>query len=240
MPNAHEHANVVGVILGDLQSRLPHRLFGRAHRVLDKKVHLADVFFLNPVERVEITNFAGDFRREIGGIEAGDRPDPGSRGHQRFPVFFDPGPERRDQPQSGYHHAAVAINVTSHNRSPFLCARILGQLLSDEIIENTRLPPYLRAEFHSPDTLNRDRLIVPCTLISRRAAISFRCERRFYRRTRHLAVQSRSELIAQRLHDWSDLIRTLGNLRRHRRIKSLRRRRRAGTLLVSSLRPHTA
>jgi hypothetical protein len=112
--------------ISDLQAGLAHRLLGRAHRVLDEEVHLADVLLFDPVQRLEIGHLARNLRRIVGDIETGDRADAGSTSHQGLPILFDPGAQRRDEAQSGHDHPTVAVNLTSHDRSATPSARRLA------------------------------------------------------------------------------------------------------------------
>src|SRR4029077_12761363 len=68
--NTNQHADIIGVLFGDLEPRLAHRLLGGRDRVLDEGVHLFDVAFFDPVLGIEVPDLAGDAGGEIRGDEA--------------------------------------------------------------------------------------------------------------------------------------------------------------------------
>ena len=105
--DANQHADVVGVLFGDLEPRLAHRLLGRRDRVLDEGVHLLDVALLDPVLGIKIPHLARDAGGEVRGVEARNQPDTGPTRHQGVPVLFHSNSERRYQTDSGNHHAAL-------------------------------------------------------------------------------------------------------------------------------------
>ena len=105
--DADQHADVVGIVFGDLEPRLAHRLLGRRDRILDERVHLFDVALFDPVLGIKILHLACDAGGEFRGVEARDRPDTGPSRHQGVPVLLHSNSERRHQSDSGYDHAAL-------------------------------------------------------------------------------------------------------------------------------------
>ena len=104
---ANQHADVIGIVLGDLEPRLAHRLLGRRNGILDEGIHFFDVALFDPVLRIEIPHLAGDAGREFRGVEARNQANTGSPRHQGVPVFLHSNSERRYQTDSGDHHAAL-------------------------------------------------------------------------------------------------------------------------------------
>ena len=105
--DADQHADVIGIVFGDLEPRLAHRLLGGRDRVLDEGVHLFDVALFDPVLGIKIPHLAGDAGGEFRGVEARNQPDTGPPRHQGVPVLFHSNSERGYQTDSGDHHAAL-------------------------------------------------------------------------------------------------------------------------------------
>ena len=90
--HANQDANVVGVILVDRQSRWRIACSAAPIAYWIKRSILRTSFFSIQSVAIEISNFAGETGREVAHVKAGNRPDTGAPGDQRFPVFLDPGP----------------------------------------------------------------------------------------------------------------------------------------------------
>ena len=82
------------VLVGDRQLRIVHRELGRRDGVLDEEVHLLDLLLLNPVERIEPTDFGGDLRRVSRDVELGNPRHARCARHQIRPVGVGPDAQR--------------------------------------------------------------------------------------------------------------------------------------------------
>src|SRR6185503_1000066 len=100
-PGADEHPHPVRLGRRHLERRILHGDFGSGHGVMDEQVHLLDVFFRDPVLRIEPLHLAGDAAGIVGGVEPGDRSDPGAPLDQPVPVGLVADPERRDHADPG-------------------------------------------------------------------------------------------------------------------------------------------
>ena len=78
-----------------------HRELRSRDGVLNKDVHLLDVFLLDEVERVESPYLRRDLRCVPGDIELGDPIDAARPADERFPVGFRSDAERRHQTNAG-------------------------------------------------------------------------------------------------------------------------------------------
>src|SRR5208282_958350 len=105
--DADQHADLVGIVVGDFEPGLAHRLFGGRDRILDEGVHFFDVALFDPVFRIEILHLAGDPGGKFRGVKARNRPNTGPPRHQGFPVLVHSNSERSHQSYSGDHHAAL-------------------------------------------------------------------------------------------------------------------------------------
>src|SRR5262249_37310777 len=94
-------------------ARLFHRTFRGGDRIVDEGVHLLDVFFVEPAERIEVFNFAGDLGGKLSGIEAGDLGNTAACFAEAIPGIFSPRPQRRYQPDAGDHNSSFLQNKTS-------------------------------------------------------------------------------------------------------------------------------
>src|SRR5260221_8916012 len=125
--DTNQHADVIGVLFGDLEPRLAHRLLGRRDRVLDEGVHLFDVAFFDPVLGIKIPHLACDAGGEIRGVEARYQPDTGTPRHQGVPVLLHSNSERRYQTDAGDNHAT--LKHSSHQAPSSSIEFILNHLL---------------------------------------------------------------------------------------------------------------
>jgi len=135
------NADLVGILFGNFEARLLHRLIGGRDRILDEGVHLFDVALFDPVFRDKVVDFTGDARGKFRGVEARDRSDSGAARHQRLPVLLDSDPERGHQTNSGDHDAALKHSSHQARLPPsafILCA--LAPCAFDIIIYQKAVP----------------------------------------------------------------------------------------------------
>src|SRR5688572_22658148 len=90
-----------GIRLGDRQLRVIHRELRCRNRVLNKDVHLLDIFLLHELKRIEPFHFTRNPRGERGRVEAGDLSDAALAGRQGAPVRLGSDAYRRHQPDAG-------------------------------------------------------------------------------------------------------------------------------------------
>ena len=64
---------------------------------LDEAAHFFQFFFLDPLERIEVFDFAGDFAVEAGGIKLRDRANAALAGEEVFPGFLRADAQRADK-----------------------------------------------------------------------------------------------------------------------------------------------
>src|SRR5579862_7015082 len=110
---ADEDACTLRQLRADRQACLLHRTFGGSHRVVDEQIHLLDVFFLEPVERVEIFDFGGDLRGKLSGIETGDPGNAAASFAKALPGIFSSRSQRGYQTHAGDHNSSLLQNTTS-------------------------------------------------------------------------------------------------------------------------------
>ena len=75
------------VALVDGEPRVLERELRGGEGEVDEEVALLDLFLVGVVERVEALDLAGDARRVVGGVEAGDRADAADRPSMRACQF---------------------------------------------------------------------------------------------------------------------------------------------------------
>ena len=108
-----EHARTFGQLRTDRQAGLLHRALRGSDRVVDERIHLLDVFFLEPAERIEIFNFGGNPGGKLRGIKTGDGRHTAAPFAQVLPRFFGSRSQRRYQTDAGDHDSSFLQNTTS-------------------------------------------------------------------------------------------------------------------------------
>ena len=105
---AHEGAEALRVLLGDLQSTVAKGLQARCHAVMDEGVEVPQLLRVHPVGGVEVPHFPGNARWERRGVEAGDRADARLAGDQIGPAGLDVVTDRRDEAKARNDDATLA------------------------------------------------------------------------------------------------------------------------------------
>ena len=95
------------------QSRLFHRTLGGGNRIVDEGVHLLDVFFVEPAERIEVFDLSGNLGGKLRGVETGDPGDTAASFAKAFPGFFGSRSQRRYQTDASDHDSSLLQNKTS-------------------------------------------------------------------------------------------------------------------------------
>src|SRR5918992_4280452 len=101
--NANDDTHLLGEVGIYLQAAIRHRHRCRRHRILDKQIHLLDLFRLDEICRRKVRHFPGDLRGisfKIG--KSADSSDPGSPVNQSVPILFNASSQRADQAHACY------------------------------------------------------------------------------------------------------------------------------------------
>ncbi len=109
----------------DLQPRILHRELRGGDRELDEDVHLLDVLLVDELQRVEVLDFARDARRELGGVEPGDRADAAPSRAERFPVRAGPDAERRHEADARHDDSPAQTASATFSCCGIRCIRSL-------------------------------------------------------------------------------------------------------------------
>ena len=105
---AHEHADAVGIVLGDDEARILYRLDARGHAEMDERIHMTAFFARQIFLDVKVLHLAREAGREWRCVELGDV------GNARFarqcclPRIGNSVADRRDATQAGNDDTAVA------------------------------------------------------------------------------------------------------------------------------------
>ena len=97
----------------DLQTCHAQGKIGGRHGELDEAAHLFQLFFGDPVQRVEIADFSGNTAVEQGGIELRDRTDATGAGQKSFPHLVGPDAQGTNQTDTRYHYPAPQVRFSS-------------------------------------------------------------------------------------------------------------------------------
>src|SRR4029077_14564620 len=73
----------------------------------DEPAHLLQLFFLDPLERIEIAHFSGKSAIERAGVKRRDRADPALARLQVAPDLVGPDARPADQPNTRHDNSAV-------------------------------------------------------------------------------------------------------------------------------------
>ena len=98
-------ANFLCNVVGNLQPAVGHRLLSRSNRVMNKGAHLARLFPLYVIERIEILNLACEAGGKLFRIELLDIIRAILAIQKRRPCSLDRVAHRRNQTESGNHDA---------------------------------------------------------------------------------------------------------------------------------------
>ena len=97
---------------GDFQLGHAHGEVRGRQRQLDEPGDFLDLFFLGPVEGIEIADFPGDGAIEGGGVEVGDRADAALSRQEIFPDLIGADSQTADQSDTRYHNPAAHLMHT--------------------------------------------------------------------------------------------------------------------------------
>src|SRR5438445_7213160 len=103
----HVYASGIRDLRGDFEAGHLHRKVSRRQGDLDEPADLLQLFFLNPVQRIEVLHLAGDAAVESVGIKLGNRADAGLAGLKSVPGFFSADPAGANQTHTRYHDPAI-------------------------------------------------------------------------------------------------------------------------------------
>jgi len=81
----HQHADAVGIGLGDRQSRIAHGLHAGDDPVLHEGIHAARILRAHVGLEIQLADLAAEMRRKAGGIETLDHIDAAAAGQDRGP-----------------------------------------------------------------------------------------------------------------------------------------------------------
>ena len=96
-----DHGAAVGVLLGEVQAALLHRLLGGGQGELGEAVHLPDLPLLHVVGRVEALDLPGQLGLHVGGVVEGDGADAALAGLHGLPALGGGEPHWGHGPQAG-------------------------------------------------------------------------------------------------------------------------------------------
>src|SRR5208337_4434122 len=82
------HADMLGVLRGDLQFRHLERFVAGGDSQVDEAPHLLQFFFFDVVQRVEVLDLGGDLAGKVAGVETGNAGHAALAGDERLPHFF--------------------------------------------------------------------------------------------------------------------------------------------------------
>ena len=66
-----EYAGALRQLGPDSQTRLFHCTFRRCNGIVDERIHLLDVFFLEPSEGIEVLDLGGNLSGKLCGVKTG-------------------------------------------------------------------------------------------------------------------------------------------------------------------------
>jgi len=84
---------------------------------VDEQIHLFDVFFVKPLERIEVFDFSGNPGGKLRGVETGNHRNAAASFAQAVPCLFSARPQRGYQPDAGDHNSSFLQNQTSKTRA---------------------------------------------------------------------------------------------------------------------------
>src|SRR5215469_11815031 len=101
------YADVVSVLRRDLQPGVLHRLFRRGQCEVNKAPHLAGLFFLDELERVEVLDLGGEPDRVAGQVERLDLGHAALAGEQAGPDLGRSVSHATDQSKARYNNTTL-------------------------------------------------------------------------------------------------------------------------------------
>ena len=135
-------------------------------RVLNKEVHLLDLFFVNELFRIEILDLSGNLDRKVSRIKAGYMRYTGFTGSYIRPVLCISDPQRRYNPDpcnndSSHNMMLLEYRILPHARKSFSCSRLHSDNLFkyDALAEKRAVLSKTKSSSRKTSkTLNRDEL----------------------------------------------------------------------------------
>src|SRR5688572_1842328 len=106
--NTNDNTHLLSQLSIDFQAAIGHRHRCRRDRILDKKIHLLDLFRLDEICGREVWHFPGDLRWisfKVG--KSADSSDPGAPGDQSIPILFNASPQWGNQAHACYDDPAL-------------------------------------------------------------------------------------------------------------------------------------
>src|SRR5215472_17145254 len=107
---ANKDARTFGQLGTDRQSRLFHCTVGSGYGVVNERVHLLDVFFLEPAEGIELFNFACNLGGKLSGVETGNLGNAATPFAKAVPRILGSRPERGYQTHARHHNSSFLQN----------------------------------------------------------------------------------------------------------------------------------
>src|SRR5271163_4130483 len=104
---ADVHAGGIGDFRSDLQAGHFHGEIGGGQSELDEAPGLLQLFFLEPVERIEIADFTGDAAVEGRGVKMSDGANAAFAGEQVAPDFFGANAAAANQSNARNHNSTI-------------------------------------------------------------------------------------------------------------------------------------
>ena len=107
---ADKDTSALGEVRSDFQTRLLHRKIRGSHGVMDEVVHLFEIFFVTPQQRIEVFHLSGNLGGKLRGIEPGDPVHTTAALTEGFPRLFGSGSQRGDQSHAGDYNTSFLQN----------------------------------------------------------------------------------------------------------------------------------
>jgi len=79
---------------------------------VDEQIHLFDVFFVKPLERIEVFDFSGNPGGKLRGVETGNHRNAAASFAQAVPCLFSARPQRGYQTHAGDHNSSL-LQITN-------------------------------------------------------------------------------------------------------------------------------
>ena len=103
---SYQNPYPLGIALVNHQPGVFHGKMSGSQGILDKEVHLLDLFFVDELFRIEVLDLTGNFYRKISCIKTGDMSDAGFAGDSILPVLAVTDSQRRNGADPGNYDSS--------------------------------------------------------------------------------------------------------------------------------------
>src|SRR5438128_923694 len=96
---------------------------------MNERIHLLDVFFFEPAERIEVLNLGRNLGGKLSGVESGNRRDAATSFAEAFPCFFGSRAQRGYQSYAGNNNCSLLQITTSYLRFRKMVLNVFDSVL---------------------------------------------------------------------------------------------------------------